>query len=51
MTLTEPDFLAQVRNLAGAGVAIILAPSDGPFGRMVTFADPDAYTVTIQDKQ
>jgi predicted enzyme related to lactoylglutathione lyase len=30
-----------------AGVAILVAPFDGPFGRTFTFNDPDGYAVTI----
>ncbi|TVT54657.1 VOC family protein [Amycolatopsis rhizosphaerae] len=36
--------------LSAAGVRIIAAPFDGPFGRTFTFADPDGYAVTIHDK-
>jgi predicted enzyme related to lactoylglutathione lyase len=37
-------------DLAAAGVAILSAPVDGPFGRTFTFADPDGYAVTIHDR-
>jgi predicted enzyme related to lactoylglutathione lyase len=30
-----------------AGVPILAAPFDGPFGLTFTFADPDGYAVTI----
>jgi catechol 2,3-dioxygenase-like lactoylglutathione lyase family enzyme len=30
-----------------AGVPILVAPFDGPFGLTFTFADPDGYVVTI----
>jgi catechol 2,3-dioxygenase-like lactoylglutathione lyase family enzyme len=30
-----------------AGVPILVAPFDGPFGLTYTFADPDGYAVTI----
>jgi predicted enzyme related to lactoylglutathione lyase len=33
--------------MMNAGVAILVAPFDGPFGRTFTFADPDGYAVTI----
>ena len=33
--------------LVAAGVTIVVAPFDGPFGRTFTFADPDGYAVTI----
>lgn len=36
--------------LAAAGVPIPVAPTDGPFGRMFTFTDPDGYAVTIHDQ-
>ena len=36
-------------DLAGAGVPVLAAPSDGPFGRQFTFADPDGYAVTVHD--
>jgi len=36
--------------LAGAGVPILVAPVDGPFGRTFTFADPDGYAVTVHDR-
>lgn len=36
--------------LAGAGVPILGAPFDGPFGRTFTFSDPDGYAVTIHDR-
>ena len=32
------------------GHAIISAPTDGPFGRTFTFADPDGYHVTLHDR-
>lgn len=37
-------------ELAAAGVPILAAPADGPFGRTFTFADPDGYAVTIHDR-
>jgi len=37
-------------HLASAGVAILSALTDGPFGRTFTFADPDGYAVTIHDR-
>ena len=36
-------------RLAGEGVPIAAPPTDGPFGRMFTFLDPDGYAVTIND--
>lgn len=29
------------------GVPIVQPPSDGPFGRMFAFADPDGYVITM----
>ena len=37
-------------RLADAGVPILAAPSDTPFGRTFTFADPDGYAVTVHDR-
>lgn len=37
-------------QLAAAGVPILAAPFDSPFGRTFTFADPDGYAVTIHDQ-
>lgn len=37
-------------RLADAGVSIVAAPTDGPFGRQFTFADPDGYAVTVHDQ-
>lgn len=37
-------------RLVAAGVSIVTAPFDGPFGRTFVFADPDGYAVTIHDK-
>lgn len=37
-------------ELAEAGVPIVTAPADGPFGRTFTFRDPDGYAVTVHDK-
>ena len=33
--------------MMNAGVPILVAPFDGPFGLTFTFADPDGYAVTI----
>src|ERR1700712_1839760 len=35
---------------AAAGHTIVSAPTDGPFGRTFTFADPDGYQVTLHDR-
>lgn len=37
-------------RLAGEGVTIIAPPTDGPFGRMFTFLDPDGYAITVHDQ-
>ncbi|MBM9469286.1 VOC family protein [Nakamurella leprariae] len=34
-------------DLARAGTTILAPPSDTPFGRTFTFADPDGYAVTV----
>ncbi|MDI2022333.1 VOC family protein [Paenarthrobacter nicotinovorans] len=36
--------------LARDGHPIVTAPIDGPFGRTVTFVDPDGYHVTLHDR-
>ena len=36
-------------RLVAAGVPILSAPVDGPFGRMFTFVDPDGYALTVHD--
>jgi predicted enzyme related to lactoylglutathione lyase len=36
--------------LSAAGIPILLAPTDGPFGRTFTFADPDGYHLTLHDR-
>jgi predicted enzyme related to lactoylglutathione lyase len=37
-------------SLSAAGVAILTAPIDGPFGFTFTFADPDGYRITLHDR-
>jgi predicted enzyme related to lactoylglutathione lyase len=37
-------------DLDAAGVPIVAAPIDGPFGRTFTFNDPDGYAITIHDQ-
>jgi predicted enzyme related to lactoylglutathione lyase len=37
-------------GLVAAGVHIVTAPFDGPFGRTFAFADPDGYHVTLHDE-
>lgn len=48
--LAADDAQALHDSLADAGVPILGAPSDGPFGRTFTFADPDGYAVTVHDQ-
>ena len=36
--------------LAADGHAILQPPTDGPFGRTFTFADPDGYQITLHDR-
>lgn len=36
--------------LVANGHTIVAAPSDGPFGRTFTFADPDGYQITLHDR-
>lgn len=38
-------------KLVQAGVPIILAPGDGPFGRFFAFHDPDGYTITVHTQR
>lgn len=38
-------------KLVQAGVPIILAPGDGPFGRFFAFRDPDGYTITVHTQR
>jgi predicted enzyme related to lactoylglutathione lyase len=37
-------------QLAADGVPILAEPTDSPFGRTFTFADPDGYAVTVHDQ-
>ena len=48
--LHAPDSQEIHDALVEAGVTIVTAPIDGPFGRTFTFADPDGYQVTIHDR-
>ncbi|MCA2218810.1 VOC family protein [Jidongwangia harbinensis] len=48
--LRADDAQALHDGLVAAGVPILTAPVDGPFGRTFTFADPDGYAVTIHDQ-
>jgi predicted enzyme related to lactoylglutathione lyase len=48
--LHADDAQALHDELVVAGVPIVAAPVDGPFGRTFTFADPDGYAITVHDK-
>lgn len=48
--LHAPDAQELHDKLLAAGVEIVSAPIDGPFGRTFTFADPDGYRVTLHSK-
>lgn len=48
--LRADDAQALHDDLAAAGVQIVAAPSDGPFGRTFTFQGPDGYAVTVHDQ-
>lgn len=45
-----PDAAAIHRALVDAEVAIASPPIDGPFGRTLTFLDPDGYRITLHDR-
>ena len=38
-------------QLVKAGVTIVLAPADGPFGRFFAFRDLDGYTITVHTQR
>ena len=44
------DIDATLAAIRAAGGTIVVEPYDGPFGRTVTFADPDGYHVTVHDR-
>jgi catechol 2,3-dioxygenase-like lactoylglutathione lyase family enzyme len=48
--LHATDVQAVHDALVADGHRIVTAPSDGPFGRTFTFADPDGYHVTLHDR-
>jgi predicted enzyme related to lactoylglutathione lyase len=48
--LKADDADALHASLAQAGVPIVQAPFDSPFGRTFSFRDPDGYLVTIHDR-
>jgi predicted enzyme related to lactoylglutathione lyase len=47
MWFAAEDADALHRSLADAGVMILAPVTDGPFGRVFTFRDPDGYAVTV----
>jgi predicted enzyme related to lactoylglutathione lyase len=47
--LRADDAQALHDALEAAGIRILVAPFDSPFGRTFTFADPDGYAVTVHD--
>lgn len=47
MNCHDADALAA--SLRGDGVVIVQEPTDGPFGRMFVFLDPDGYSVTVHE--
>jgi predicted enzyme related to lactoylglutathione lyase len=48
--LKADDAQALHNKLAAAGVRIVSALADGPFGRQFAFADPEGYVVTVHDE-
>jgi predicted enzyme related to lactoylglutathione lyase len=48
--LHADDAQALHDELAAAGVPIVVAPFDSPFGRTFTFSDPDGYAINIHDQ-
>lgn len=49
--LRTDDAQALHDRLSEAGVPIVAAPVDGPFGRQFTFTDPDGYAITLHGEQ
>ena len=47
--LRADDAQALHDKLAAAGVRIVTAPADGPFGWQFAFADPEGYLITVHD--
>lgn len=45
--LHAPDTQEIHDKLVDAGITIVSAPVDGPFGRTFSFADPDGYVITL----
>jgi predicted enzyme related to lactoylglutathione lyase len=47
--MAADDAQAVHEDLMGAGVPIVSAPFDGPFGRTFAFRDLDGYVLTVHD--
>lgn len=45
--LKADDAQALHDQLPAAGVRIVAAPEDGPFGRQFSFADPEGYVIIV----
>ena len=48
--LKATDGQAAHDALSQAGVTIVKAPYDGPFGRTFVFVDPDGYSITVYEQ-
>lgn len=48
--LRTDDAQALHDRVSAAGVPILAAPVDGPFGRQFTLTDPDGYAITLHDQ-
>ena len=48
--LRADDAQAVHDDLVSTGVEILAPPTDGPFGRQFTLADPEGYAITIHDQ-
>ena len=49
--IAATDATAVHDQLVEAGVPIVVAPADGPFGRFFAFRDPDGYTITVHTER
>ena len=45
--MAASDADAMHGQMLEAGVTVVMAPADGPFGRFFSFRDPDGYTITV----
>ena len=45
--IAATDADAMHDQMVKAGVSVVMAPTDGPFGRFFQFRDPDGYTITV----